>query len=172
MFDHLLLIQPEEESIILQTAQGNDIPNDIAPEPDQGAVAAYGEIRAQHLFWIDRRPPCGRYNCHGLVFANRRTSIREDGHVHTILSDDGYRTLHPGEMPQPGDIGLYRGAGVGIVHSCLVVESPPTNMLIQVADAARVISKWCDWGGEAVHVGSDVHFPGFQCGLEFWTDRP
>jgi len=29
MFDHLLLIQPEEESIILQTAQGNDIPNDI-----------------------------------------------------------------------------------------------------------------------------------------------
>lgn len=173
-FNHLLLVQPEEPSIALQTAEGNDVANTIAPTPAANKAAVYALIRNRHPNWIHRKPLCGRYNCHGMTFANRRTAIYEDVEVNRIHADDGYRVIPAAKMPVPGDVAVYRNETVGILHSAVVVK-PPMPLVeggAAVSETALLLSKWGDSFGEDFHLANDYHSSGMPYTLEFWTDRP
>lgn len=85
------------------------------------------------------------YNCHGLTFASRRTSISESTEIKKILSDDHYEEVFPNEV-QPGDIILYVSSEDGDVeHSGIVVESPDPPLFVP-----KVLSKW-GFGAEVIH---------------------
>ena len=85
------------------------------------------------------------YNCHGLTFAAKRTSVGEASVIRKILDDDKYVKLSDGNQVLPGDIVLYVGDDGDIEHSGLVVERPDPQLKIP-----RVLSKWGK-GSEVVH---------------------
>jgi hypothetical protein len=168
---HLLLLPPEERSIALQTRRGTDIPNDIAAESGPAQIAKYERLRRGHLAWRPRKPACGGYNCFGLVFASRRTSIRDHATIVTILKDDGYRLTAETDL-RPGDIILYKDpTGGEFIHAGLVLSMRP------IAGGgstqfAHILSKWDDCCGEDEHSPRD--YPrswGEDLILEYRTDR-
>ncbi len=174
MFERVLLVDPTERSIVLQTHRGNNIINSIAAPPSPRHVAIYREILAKHPDWLERRPPAGVFNCVGHTWANRRTAVYEDldHQVQMIYDDDGYRVVRPDEPVQPGDLATYwesLNPRAGFLHVGLVVR-------IQVGSGFTfvfVLSKWNDTSGEVFHECRDVQFyEGARFGIEFWTDRP
>jgi hypothetical protein len=90
--------------------------------------------------------PCNTYNCHGLTFGARRSSILSD--VDMILEDDDYAAVEYGDV-LPGDIVVYYSTGKkgGVAgdpeHSGIVVERTLLNSI-------KVLSKW-GYGDERVH---------------------
>ncbi len=94
------------------------------------------------------------YNCHGLVFAARRTSIVDDEDVLMILKDDGYHKL-PWDPHQwlPGDIVLYRDKDERIVHSGIIVKK-----LVSLGEDLVEIQVLSAWGecGEYIHPLNEV----------------
>ena len=70
-------------SILLQAYDGSPIANSIDADPtDQLVELAKQESRVRLILASVRPlgPPTGRYNCHGLVFASRRTNIPPPAH--------------------------------------------------------------------------------------------
>jgi hypothetical protein len=81
------------------------------------------------------------FDCHGLTFASRRTSISDSAEIRKILRHDGYRQIDAANVT-PGDIVLYVDDG-DVAHSGIVVSVPK--------DAPPLIlSKWGK-GPEALH---------------------
>jgi hypothetical protein len=91
-----------------------------------------------------RTAATGRYNCHGLTFASRRTCIEDVAAVQKILVDDGYVPVSPDSV-MPGDVVIYYHDGV-IDHSGLVVEVPQGAIRFP-----RIVSKWGPNGAEFLH---------------------
>ncbi len=81
-----------------------------------------------------------RYNCHGLVFACRRTGIYDVGTCQQILKDDRHREVSKVDL-LPGDIVLYFRDG-DIEHSGVVLKTDDILPL--------VLSKWGK-GPEVIH---------------------
>jgi hypothetical protein len=76
--------------LALQTCAQNDIDNFMnATPPHAGAILEVSDLERRHAT-ARRRPGilCSDYNCHGLTFAARRTSISNG--VEKILSEDRY----------------------------------------------------------------------------------
>jgi hypothetical protein len=70
----------------LTTRAGNDIPNEVIPEPDPMEYAK--QVRFLKKYgknWQFRRAPGGGYNCAGHVWGSRKTSILEEGAARQIL---------------------------------------------------------------------------------------
>jgi len=112
------------------------------------------EISKFHLNWaktLARKHPCAKrrtslsasYNCHGLIFASRRTRIERSSCIKTILGDDGYYEV-PMKDVLPGDIVIYYSDEGEPNHSGVVVEYQ--NPLV----VPIVYSKWGN-AGEFVH---------------------
>lgn len=78
------------------------------------------------------------YNCHGLVFASRRTWIDDASELGKILRDDGYVKVSENDI-MLGDVLIYRDKENGdYSHSAIVVELPgPQDYGIPL-----VLSKW------------------------------
>src|SRR5438132_6459805 len=114
MFDLEKRIPPTERTIRLDTRSGNPIENSVAPRPSQRHLRDYD--RARRTSWHNRKSACGYYNCHGLIFAARRTSIYSDSEVWKMLKEDGYRTLKENEDPKYDDIVLYFSDRGAILH--------------------------------------------------------
>lgn len=104
-----------------------------------------------------------KYNCVGMVFANRRAWI-EIGHIYDILREDGYYQITPQEL-SVGDLVVY-SLNNSPKHVGLITYVHPS--LGQIVNA-RVLSKWGHLG-EVEHQLYDV--PAF-CGspTSYWSER-
>ena len=116
------------------------------------------------------RSETARYNCVGLVFANRRAWI-EDSQIRTLLVADGYKRLADASSLMEGDVVVYVDATDGRavpVHVAVVLN----KTLLGVDDAwsgVMVLSKW-GLHGEYIHRMESVPiFLGRPA--EYWTER-
>lgn len=141
------------------------IHNEVAPELPPVQMREAIRIARQAGPDVRLRSAASRYNCMGMLFASRRTSIDTDLWP-LIQVDDEYRQLTPSEVPQPGDVIVYRRDG-NLSHLGLVLEVK-TN-LSDASVSATVLSQW-GYSGEYVHPEGQV--PTLHgVPREYWTDR-
>ncbi|MES2182652.1 MAG: hypothetical protein V4493_11200 [Pseudomonadota bacterium] len=140
-------------TIPLATSQGNSIDNVQHPcTPDLADQHWDSVFAKRHLSAKPRAKMSGRYNCHGMVFASRRTRIFSANEVQKIITEDSYIDVTL-ENVLEGDFILYQEEG-DIIHSGIVIEPPSaTNMYNPL-----VISKWGS-GREYIHRGNDCPYP-------------
>ncbi len=141
-----MLIKRKKSKIITQTRKKKRIPN------YQGCTLSTMYKRQLHLLITRkyrnarfRSAPTNVYNCHGLVFASRRTGIHKPEVVKKIIDEDEYKLIRNPEYVKPGDIILYHSASGDIEHSGIIIEMPKTPPWVPLI--------WSKWGmyGEAVH---------------------
>src|SRR4051794_39558460 len=96
-----LASQRPDQSISLDTALGNPIPNHqtaVLSHP-LAAQALENSVQFPSRLRANSHP---RFNCHGLTFGSKRTAILYDIDVNQILADDGYDEIEALEV-LPGD---------------------------------------------------------------------
>lgn len=156
-------------SLSLQCYSGTFIPNEIDADPSAGYIKlAMDAMRP----WFPGRwlvPPTGRYNCHGLSFANRRTNVRPETSpnplsVQDLLNADGYRLRST--PPIPGDLVVYRSARGEITHTGIVSRIENNGGISQV----MVLSKWGGLG-ECEHAVRGC-FYAENASIEYWSLNP
>lgn len=134
-------MEGQEEPIVVQTRTRTCIPNwwsgGIAPM----LMNSHHKLCDNYPQAILRGPPSGFYNCHGLVFASRRTCIHPDD-IGRILEEDNYQDIDV-QRVLPGDVVLYEKPNGDIEHSGIVISKPSLTI-------PWVVSKWGS-GGEFVH---------------------
>lgn len=137
--------QAYRQSIALQTRERWDIPNSQSFETSLWCEAQLEEFRRRYSHALFRTGIIPIYNCHGLTFAARRSTIWETTAVQRIVGDDRYEQVSR-EETQAGDIILYVSADDGDVEHSGVVVEPPTPPLF----VPKVWSKW-GFGAEVIH---------------------
>lgn len=161
-----VMVSGIEESFTVIARDGSRILASVGVDPAPGAVSL---AREAHRFVIaaatQLRPPCGRYNCHGLVLASRRAHIPPAGvdvDLDDILCRDGYRPLRHHEAPKVGDIIAYRSNGE-IEHTGYVTR-------IERIGSVPSIFVWSAWGslGEFEH---RVQASPYRGEPEYWRLR-
>jgi hypothetical protein len=168
MFEVESLIGDEDRSLALETRRGRPIRNIVEREPGDRERRLYELIRKRFgAQWVNRKWACGAYNCYGMVFASRRTTIEDDTQIPDVLGDDGYCKISEDEAVV-GDLVFYRDRGRGtLLHVAVITRRAELKAL-------HALSKWYSTSGEDEHhirhhcwtdQGLDVE-------LEFWTDRP
>lgn len=85
---------------------------------------------------------CPVYNCHGLTFASRRTTVGQT--VLPILEDDGFDQVKEKET-RVGDIVIYSSARGEVIHSGFVVASERTEILAG-SQPIMIPVIWSKWG--------------------------
>lgn len=141
----------QARSIHLETRRGTSILNSQSPVIATWQAAQLSKLQRDYPKVVQRTGPSGFYNCHGLVFASRRTEVYS-GEVHKILNEDGYSEV---ELPsvKPGDVILYFDSDGDIEHSGIVVSAPnPDSLRIP-----KVVSKWGAWR-EVIHFANDCPY--------------
>lgn len=126
---------PTGRSIALQTREGKDIRNFQAFAVSQVNKNMATLLEKKYGFATFRAPPSSCYNCHGLVFASRRTCIEDVEQIPEILQHDGFEEVDVKQVI-PGDVALYYQPSGDIEHSGIVVEKP------DVLDIPVIWSKW------------------------------
>lgn len=169
MLEIARLVGTPPKRIILQTQAGRTVENSQSYEPDVRTKGRYSLLRRKHSNWINRKPACGVYNCFGLVWASRRTSIYDESEISKILTDDGYRMLATEEQIQHGDVILYR-LDSNTLHAAIVLEL--RQLQLGSSTIPWVLSKWGPIFGEDIHHFRDVPDDLRGCPIEIWTDRP
>jgi len=158
---------PDRE-LFVQTYSGGSIPNHIDPDPSPSLVelARKGVSSLLQASVKNLGPPTGRYNCHGLVFASRRTNIPPVGmddvlDIDNILGEDQY---DPVSLSQVGDIVVYRRSTGEVDHTGFVsrVDSLGSQPIVWV---------WSMWGGLGEFEHRVEHSPYNDCTPEFWRLR-
>lgn len=146
----------------LQAHDGSLIPNSVDPDPSPEMVQRARAVMDPLILHSARqvRSSTGRYNCHGLVFASRRTNIPPAGgdvDIEDLLRRDGYRRV---DAPEVGDIVAYRDFRNEIEHTGIVCQ-------IDRVGAQPVIRVWSMWGnlGEFLH-RADVS--PYSRNIEYW----
>ncbi|WP_231410078.1 hypothetical protein [Ralstonia solanacearum] len=122
-------------SIRLQTAKGTDISNYQEHEVD---LSEYSKLELHKKNYPDarrRNNPISLYNCHGLVFASRRTWVQGED-LGRVMVDDGYSGVAEKDV-LPGDVVIYFEEGVPY-HTGLVVSVRSDGGLQSI----EVCSKW------------------------------
>lgn len=150
-------------SLQLHAYDGSGIPNSIEADPSPNAIALAREGNRMLLAAVPPiAPPTGRYNCHGLVFASRRTGIppanQPDAiNLDDLLTRDRFTRV---ATAQVGDVIVYRYRGV--IHH--------TGIVNRVEEVGRelVVFIWSAWGslGEFEH-RTDLS-PYHYCSIEYW----
>jgi len=171
MLELARLIGTPPERIILQTRKRRDVANIQSCEPDERTRTFYQRFRVPHLSWKNRKDACGIYNCFGLVWANRRTSIYGEDDFKNILADDGYRLLTTEGQLQPGDIVIYLSRNANNLRNTLHVGIVLNFDQIGLTRVPWVLSKWSDQYGEDIHKLKDVPEQYGDYLIELWTDR-
>ncbi len=145
-------------SIRLDTRSGNAIKNEVSPPVGDHEYRNYELLKKRYgQNWQNRKAACGTYNCFGMVFASRRTSIYEISEVEKILSEDRYELVTK-ELVRPGDIAVYRRRSTGEVDhvACVVHVERFVHQPVVFA-----LSKWDD------HSGEDRHNILHHCWIDF-----
>ena len=174
MFEFAALVGTPDVGIALETRKGHTIANSQAPEPSVQNRRVHASLLAKNPDWVERKPPCGVYNCFGVVWASRRTAIYAEALIELILSDDCYRPVREDEDLRRGDLVLYRSQGHGILHVGQVIELRELEGGQGQRPIPWVLSKLGDSLGEVVHHYQRVPYDalGFEYNIEYWTDRP
>ena len=140
------ILQPQFIELALETAEKNKIPNAQSKELSTQDLLQVTDIEKK---WgdkiIPRSGPTPIYNCHGLVFASRRTGIFDNSSIRQILEDDRYHEIQK-EDTLPGDIVIYFNKG-DIEHSGIIITVPSENLL----KIPLVYSKWGKYS-EVIHL--------------------
>jgi hypothetical protein len=153
-------------SVNVETYYGRRIPNFIDCDPSE-EIIRFVE-RAQRMDAIERAsiqvltPPTGRYNCHGLVFASRRTNIPPVGinvSIDDLLDEDVYERVSP--PPQIGDIIVYRGRNGEIDHTGYVIG-------VDSIGGTGIAVVWSKWGALGEYVHRETVSPYKECETEYW----
>ena len=131
-------------SIKLETRKGTSILNSQSHQFSRFELAQQENLDNEWRGVLFRTPPNPIYNCHGLTFASKRTSIHETASLRTILNDDGYTEIQRDNI-LPGDIALYLTDTGDIEHSGIVITEPD-----QQFGVPKVVSKWGRYK-EAIH---------------------
>lgn len=154
----------DNAALKLETRKRRWIHNEQVPErsPDEMRDAVAFALAGRRDVVL--RTAASHYNCMGLIFGARRTSIDID-RWDLVRSDDGYRQLHPGEAPVIGDLVLYRRDGVPR-HVGIVVE---VRLSLNGVPAIMVLSQW-GFDGEYRHPIAQVPAL-YGAPTEIWTDR-
>ena len=149
MFEILNLLGATKKSIALETKLGNPIENEIAPEPSVRNIKKDEILYKNNANkWARRVQAIGRYNCFGLVWANRRTSIYSESARKLILADDGYREILLMGVPYPDDLIVYEDMD----SNCVI----HIGKVLMVKDSEiKILSKWDDSSGEYIHSPED-----------------
>jgi hypothetical protein len=147
--------------IHLQSATGRNVPNEQETEIsayDSNYSAALPSKFLEAQFLTTARP---RYNCHGLTFASRRTTVKDGSMLRLILEDDGFSSIDR-KATKCGDIILYVKDGE-VTHSGIVVANEPPLHVPMV---------WSKWGKgpEVVHRYFDTHAV-YGSDYEFYSCR-
>ena len=149
----------------LQSYTGQDIPNWIDAEASPGMIELARATYSGLLGWVRSvGAPTGRYNCHGLTFAGRRTNIPRPGEtsrglIDTILRQDRFAPIPDSLSVQVGDIALWRREG-DVDHTGIVVS-------VQT-EAPRTVFVWSMWGGLGEFVHPAQATPYDDCQIEYW----
>ena len=147
----------------LATRKGTLIKNERRAEapPDQ--------ILAAIRLWREERPlarlrsATRGYDCMGLVFASRRTSVATD-QFSMILREDEYRLVREPDQPDVGDVVVYERRN-RVEHVGLVAEVIKGPFSVTI----NVVSKW---GQDPEYVHPIDHVPSwYGQATSFWTDR-
>lgn len=153
-------------SLHIEDYTGKPIENNIDADPSEEAIARSERSISPNRFIEKLVPPTGRYNCHGLVFANRRTNLGGPNSpidLDDLLQRDRYRRIDARFRPQLGDIVIYRHESTGgIEHSGIV-------SFIDKIGKEAIVRVWSKWGalGEYEHqVNSCIESD--YCNIEYW----
>lgn len=138
----------DNAALRLDTRRKRHIDNEMHLEkPRQGMLDVAAEIESAHP-GTQLVSASAVYNCFGLAFGSRRTSITDGEQVRKALDDDGFRRLAWDYLLwDVGDIVLYRTDREEISHVAVVLAMTPR--LTGEMDV-RVISAWGE-SGEYVH---------------------
>jgi hypothetical protein len=136
------------QDILLDSATGKCIPNTQETKISHplAANALKDSISFPSILRVNPNP---KYNCHGLTFASKRTSILGDAEIFAILKEDDYREIQY-ENILPGDIAIYHSESGEIEHSAIIISIPTRDSLIPF-----VYSKWGVIGPEVIHLLND-----------------
>lgn len=140
------ILQPQFIELALETAEKNKIPNAQSKELSPQELLQVKDIEKKWGEIITPRSgPTPIYNCHGLVFASRRTGIFDNSSIRQIFEDDRYREIQK-EDALPGDIVIYFNKG-DIEHSAIIINAPSESLL----KIPLVYSKWGKYS-EVIHL--------------------
>jgi hypothetical protein len=155
-------------AISLATYLGTNIPNWIDVDSTDGAIRlATWKLRNKIQAAIAQTgPPTGRYNCHGLTFASRRTNIPHPGMddaglVAQILQED--QCVQIAEIDaREGDVVLWR-LGALVPHTGIVahVQREPFRAILAVSK----------WGALGEYIHHPLNSPFDGCAVEYWGMR-
>lgn len=143
--------EAERGSIIVQTRKGSEISNCQSFIISSFEKSLFPDYVDKYRNVIFRSHPTGIYNCHGLVFASRRTGIDDSREILKILREDNYKEISRDEV-LPGDIILYFAEDGDIEHSGIVISRPDSVLHIP-----KVYSKWGRYR-EAIHYANDCEY--------------
>lgn len=153
-------------SLEVQAYNGQDIPNHIDPDPTAGAIGLAETANERLLRASVNRlgPATGRYNCHGLVFASRRTnippsSLPDSVDINDLLEADEFERVNP--PPQVGDIIIYRSQRGAVDHSGIVSRIEPVGQ-------QPTVFVWSMWGGLGEFEHKEDLSPYTDCTREYW----
>ena len=166
----MTLLDPSP-GIALQTRRGRDIPNQPRGDRHPDSIRAAVEQQRENHPLADLRTISNRYNCVGLVFANRRTAVDTED-IEWILEDDGYRPLASESELAPGDLVIYRsGDAPEPSHIAIVLRRDRVSVGDRLVGPITtiVLSKW-GYDGEYIHAIRDVP-DWYGSPAEYWTER-
>lgn len=125
-----------ENEIKLQTRTGADIPNFQSKELSIFEANQAPDLEHEWHPLEKRTAALPFYNCHGMTFASRRTTVGDET-VGLILTEDGYEEI-PADKVLPGDTIVYYSIEGDPEHSGIVITRPHSSPL----NVPEVISKW------------------------------
>jgi hypothetical protein len=167
------LLGETRRTIVVQTNAGSPIRNYVAPLVSQQDINFYhGALIGSHPRWANRKGAVGTYNCAGMVWASRRTSLTHPEDWERVLHEDGYRRLPTQSEAEIGDVVVYRSTeDQEILHVARVCQRDA--LATGGTPIFRALSKWDQKSGEDIHSLDDVHLNGgAPFAVEIWTDRP
>ncbi len=148
----------------LEDYEGINVPNWIDADPGPNVIALAEKNNPFHKIVTRLVPPTGRYNCHGLVFASRRTNI--DGPTLPVVIDDliirdRFRVISI--EPRVGDIIVYRNKSTGKVEHTGFVNR------IDKIDKKPIVYVWSKWGGLGEYEHQEIFCMEYDyCSIEYW----
>ena len=131
----------KNDIVFADTAAGYMIDNKQDREISTFVRNQFPAMRATvHPASVLRSSETPRYNCHGMVFASRRTNITKHQQVFRILAEDDYRLVDESDLI-PGDVAVYLSELGEVEHSAIV-----TSVGDGVLRDVTVVSKWGCYG--------------------------
>ena len=146
--------QAELEKIELQTKNRIDIDNYQNTQISHLEMTQAAVLPNRFPDAIPRTEFNPFYDCHGLTFANRRTSIDETTEINKILHHDNYELVDMSRVLE-GDIVLYKDETGDIKHSGIVVKISRESPIYPLI---HVVSKWGKYK-EFIHRLHDCPYP-------------